>query len=138
MSKKKKTILLIEDDPDDRDIFIKAVQKIGNCITCNTAADGEEAILLLEHSRVNRPDVIFLDLNIPKLHGSTLLLWLKHKKGLNHIPVVIYSMSKDPKEIKRAFRLGAFDYIVKPNYFDQIVEVIRSSVSIGPATANYV
>ena len=87
-------ILVVDDDPDDIELFLEAVGEVDNTIECMTAENGEEALRLLKSKTSQRPDFIFLDLNMPRLNGKQLLAYLKNKTAFSDIPVSILTTSK--------------------------------------------
>jgi len=108
------TILIVDDDPDDQLQLIEAFREIDPDVVCCTAMNGQEGLKLLEFTTpALLPSLIFLDLNMPRVNGQRFLFELKSDDHLKAIPVVIYSTSSNPKDIKDLMRLGAFDYITK-------------------------
>ena len=122
---KNNPILLIEDNPVDVDLTIRAFKsrKLTNPI--EIARDGEEAIKCIEKwdGGEEVPVVILLDLNLPKIDGLEVLKIFKNHKIYETIPIVILTTSSDSNDIKRAYKLGANSYIIKPVNFDKFVEV---------------
>jgi CheY-like chemotaxis protein len=123
-------ILLVEDNEGDvgliEEVFEEA--KIRNNI--HVAEDGEEAVLYLrgegKFSGSPRPDIILLDLNLPKKDGREVLKEIKEDDNLKNIPVVILTTSNAEKDILRAYDLHANAYITKPLDFDQFIKVVGS------------
>jgi CheY-like chemotaxis protein len=123
-------ILLVEDNEGDvgliEEVFEEA--KIRNNI--HVAEDGEEAVLYLrgegKFSGSPRPDIILLDLNLPKKDGREVLKEIKEDNNLKNIPVVILTTSNAEKDILRAYGLHANAYITKPLDFDQFIKVVGS------------
>jgi len=123
-------ILLVEDNEGDvgliEEVFEEA--KIRNNI--HVAEDGEEAILFLhgegKFSGSPRPDIILLDLNLPKKDGREVLKEIKEDNNLKNIPVVILTTSNAEKDILRAYDLHANAYITKPLDFDQFIKAVGS------------
>jgi CheY-like chemotaxis protein len=113
-------ILLIDDDEDDREIFLEAVKVINPSIRCNVANSGTEAFSLLSNCP-SLPRYIFLDMNMPGMDGRACLRQLKKDLRYKDINVVIYSTTKDKEEINVFRYLGA-DYIHKADSFDQLLE----------------
>src|SRR5436305_15159844 len=101
-----KTLLIIDDDPDDIQFFCEAVAEINEAFHCFSAANGEEALQLLKAAIVE-PDFIFLDLNMPRMNGMQLLARLKKDHLFSKIPVTIYSTSKIKTDVEDSLRLGA-------------------------------
>jgi CheY-like chemotaxis protein len=113
------TILLVDDDEEDRQIFMDALDEIDPGISCITAGDGRAALRLLEEQPV-LPDIIFLDLNMQGMDGWQFLGEKRKNSRFEAIPVVIYSTSSHVKDIKETKELGAAGFITKPVLFDDI------------------
>ena len=111
-------ILLVEDNPGDADLVLEVLEnsKIRN--TVSVAGDGEEAMAFLhrtgKHSSAARPDLILLDLNLPKKDGREVLTEIKADDDLKQIPVVIMTTSQAEEDILRSYNLHANCYITKP------------------------
>jgi CheY-like chemotaxis protein len=122
-------VLLVEDDPGDELITREAFEdnKIGN--TLHVAHDGLEALDFLyqrgEHVDKPRPDLILLDLNLPKYDGRQVLEKIKGDPELRAIPVVILTTSSAEEDILRSYKLFANAYVTKPVDLDQFMSVIR-------------
>lgn len=115
------TILIVDDDVDDQELLQEAIQSVDNTVRCLSAWNGEEALRLLQAANSHLPDLIFLDLNMPRMNGKTFLAKIKQSDGLSHIPVVIYSTSKLEEDIEQTRQLGAARFITKPDSFEGIV-----------------
>ena len=96
--------------------------------TVNFANNGEEALGILE-DKTNYPDLILLDLNMPKLNGKEFLLILKTNKYLKHIPIVILTTSGNQKDIDECYMIGIAGYILKPLKYDDYVTKIKNVLS---------
>ena len=122
-------VLLVEDDPADELITREAFQdnKIGN--TLYVVHDGQEALDFLfrrgQYADAVRPDLILLDLNLPKYDGREVLQVVKNDEGLASIPVVVLTTSSAEEDILRSYRLHANAYVTKPVDLDQFVAAIR-------------
>jgi CheY-like chemotaxis protein len=122
-------VLLIEDDPGDILITREAFEhhKIRN--TLHVARDGQEGLDYLyqrgDHQDVARPDLILLDLNLPKYDGRQLLEEIKSDPELCHIPLVVLTTSAAEEDILRSYRLHANAYVTKPVGFDEFMNAIR-------------
>ncbi len=122
-------VLLVEDDPADELITREAFQdnKIGN--TLYVVRDGQEALDFLfrrgQYQDAVRPDLILLDLNLPKYDGREVLQVIKNDEGLASIPVVVLTTSSAEEDILRSYRLHANAYVTKPVDLDQFVAAIR-------------
>jgi CheY-like chemotaxis protein len=117
-------ILLIDDDIDDRKYFAEAVTEIDADIECVTAKDGEQALKLLNDSAFSAPDYIFLDLRMPKINGKQFLVHIKSDERLRHIPVIVYTTSREVQESEEMQQLGAIRFISKPTDTEEIYYVV--------------
>jgi chemotaxis family two-component system response regulator Rcp1 len=123
-------ILLVEDNPGDARLTREALatSKIHNNL--HHARDGEEAIRFLKRegtfAEAPRPDLILLDLNLPKRDGREVLDDIKKDPQLMHVPVVILTTSQAEEDILRAYRLHANCFISKPVDLEQFIKVVRS------------
>ena len=108
------TILLVEDDEDDRKLFVEATKEVDSTIVCNTASDGMEALAYLQDGRNEVPDFIFLDLRMPGLSGEECLIEIKKDQRMASVPVIVYTTSRDVQESKRLKLLGAAHFASKP------------------------
>lgn len=122
-------ILLVEDDPGDVLITKEALEhsKVSN--TLHTAANGEEALAFLrregEYADAVVPDLILLDLNLPRLDGREVLAQIKEDPVLRRIPVVVLTTSQAEEDVLRSYDLHANAYVTKPVDFAQFVNVVR-------------
>lgn len=127
-----KAILLVEDNPDDVELTVRALeqQKIANPLV--VARDGVEALdYLLGRGKYSGPEtpvlptVILLDIKLPKLDGLEVLRQIRGNERTRLLPVVILTSSKEEKDLINGYRLGANSYIRKPVDFDQFNEAIK-------------
>lgn len=122
-------ILLVEDDPGDELMTREAFEdnKIGN--TLHVAHDGQEALDFLyqqgDHADAPQPDLILLDLNLPRYDGRQVLERIKADPQLAHIPVVVLTTSAAEEDILRSYKLHANAYVTKPVDLDQFVAAIK-------------
>ncbi|MEU6356079.1 response regulator [Streptomyces sp. NPDC047072] len=122
-------VLLVEDDPGDELMTREAFEdnRIGN--TLHVVRDGEEALDFLyrrgEHTGAPRPDLILLDLNLPKYDGRQVLEKIKSDPELSHIPVVVLTTSAAEEDILRSYKLHANAYVTKPVDLDQFIAAVR-------------
>ncbi|HMJ71605.1 MAG TPA: response regulator [Cyclobacteriaceae bacterium] len=116
-------ILLADDDDDDRLLFTDVLSEFSRDSKLTFAYNGEHLMNLLYKGE--RPDVLFLDLNMPLKNGMECLDEIRADKNLKSIPVVIFSTSSHPGTINRMYEIGAHLYIRKPNDFDSLRRVIR-------------
>jgi CheY-like chemotaxis protein len=126
---KKRTFFIVDDDIDDQDLFIEAVSEVDKSIECMSASNCEEALEMLRNRRIGLPDMIFLDLNMPRLNGKQCLAELKKESHLRDIPVIIYSTSSEKRDIDETTRLGAAHFLTKPNKFEELCKAISYVVS---------
>lgn len=108
-------VLLAEDDKDDRDDFIEAFEGLKIQTDIETVKDGEELLNYLNESGAIMPDLLFLDLNMPKKSGLECLIQIKQIDRLKNLTVVIYSTSSSDKDIEDTFLNGANIYLKKPS-----------------------
>lgn len=120
---------IVDDDPDDQELFIEALQGIDKTCKCITAFDGEEALQKLLRGMLHLPDFIFLDLNMPKMNGKLCLSAIKNNKDIRHIPVIIYSTSSEKRDILETTSLGAAFFLQKPNRFDELCLSLTNIIS---------
>jgi CheY-like chemotaxis protein len=122
-------VLLVEDDPGDTLMIKEAFEdnKVRNRLS--TVADGVEALAFLrrqgEFSDAPRPDLILLDLNLPRKDGREVLEEIKDDPELRTIPVVVLTTSEAEEDILRSYSLHANAYVTKPVDFDRFIEVVR-------------
>ncbi len=122
-------ILLVEDNPDDVDITVEALKdaKVRNRLY--VVPDGVEALQFLrregKYTNAPRPDLILLDLNLPRKDGREVLAEIKSDENLIVIPVVVLTTSEAEEDILRSYRLHVNAYITKPVGFEQFVEIVR-------------
>ena len=122
-------ILLVEDNPGDVRLTREAFREGGKDVRLTVAGDGEEALAILHGARTQsaaRPDLILLDLNLPRLSGRELLAEIKGDPELRRIPVLVLSSSRREQDVLASYDLHANCCIAKPVDFEQFLEVVRS------------
>ena len=112
--KENMVIFIVDDDEDDKKLFIESAKEINSSITFITASDGQEALRLLKDERNKPPDYIFLDLRMPRVGGKKCLEEIRGDKRLHDIPVFIYTTSTDVKDSVEFKEMGAVHFISKP------------------------
>ena len=123
-------ILLVEDSPSDIALTIEALQagKVANKLS--VVEDGVEAMAYLKcqgkYKNATKPDLIMLDLNLPRKDGREVLENLKDDPALKTIPVIVLTTSSSDKDILRSYELSANCYITKPVNFQRFIEVVKS------------
>jgi two-component system, response regulator len=132
MLKDQVEILLVEDDPDDLDLTMRALNDANVCNLIQVARDGEEALDFLfcrgPHSERDpscHPRLVLLDLKLPKLDGLEVLEQIKRDPRTQAVPVVILTSSKQEQDLVEGYQLGANSYIQKPVDFDQFQATIK-------------
>lgn len=123
-------ILLVEDSPGDVRLTREALKESKVVVNLNEVGDGEEAIAYLRRegrfAGVQPPDLILLDLNLPRMDGREVLKVIKGDDVLRKIPVVVLTVSNAEKDILQAYDLNANCYITKPIDLEQFINVVRS------------
>jgi len=123
-------ILLVEDNPGDVRLTLEALREAKVCNRIHTVYDGIEALAFLNREgnyvNVPFPDLILLDLNLPKKDGREVLTSIKAEEKFKRIPVVVLTTSKSEEDIVRSYELQASCYVTKPVDLDQFLEVVKS------------
>ena len=124
-------ILLVEDNPNDVELILHVFQWCNLGDKIHVAWDGEEALDYLfgkgsnDKKPAGRPKVILLDLKLPKVDGLDVLKKIKGENATRSIPVVVFTSSREERDIVESYNLGVNSYIVKPVQFDQFANIIR-------------
>ena len=123
-------ILLVEDNPGDVRLTLEALKENKILNRFHVATDGVEAMAFLhkegEYADAQRPDLILLDLNLPKKDGREVLAEIKNDEELRRIPVVILTTSKAEEDIAKTYDLHANCYVTKPVDLDQFIQVVKA------------
>lgn len=119
---------LIDDDVDDQEIFLSIVNRISPSVQCITAMNGQEALQILTTENI-KPDLIFLDLNMPLMNGKQFLKACNVLDGCREIPVIILTTSSDKRTMEETMRLGARDYITKPDKYSVWGKIIEEKIN---------
>jgi CheY-like chemotaxis protein len=125
---KYQTILYIDDDEDDQEIFLSALNMVSPGLNLKSSYNAREALQKLQSKEIS-PEVIFLDLNMPVMSGQQFLAEIKSSKDLMNIPVILLSTSSQTSTIETMKVLGADGFITKPGNFDQLVQILKSLIS---------
>ena len=127
---KTQNILLVEDNPADILLTMEAFKEGAIPHELNAVNDGVEAVSYLKrtgkYADAVRPDIILLDINLPKKNGFEVLAEIKHDPDLKHIPVIVLSTSGSKHDIRKAYELHANCYLMKPVELEDFFSVIRS------------
>lgn len=124
----KKVILLVDDDLDDQELFGEAMSIVDSEAHCHFASDGEEGLRMLEHTGLDC-DLIFLDLNMPKMNGKQFLAEIKKNSAYRNIPVVIFSTSLREKDGIETAEMGAAHFLTKPSSFGELCKQLETVLS---------
>jgi two-component system response regulator len=123
-------VLLVEDNPGDAQLTRIALEESKISIHLNVVEDGVEAMAFLrkqdKYVKAAHPDIVLLDLNLPRKDGREVLAEIKGDENLKRIPVVVLTTSQAEEDILKAYNLCANCYITKPVDFDQFVKIVQS------------
>ena len=125
MTEAPRLILLVEDDPDHELLTIRALKKSNIANEVRVARDGEEALNLLFGENSIRPQVVLLDLKLPKVDGLEVLRRLRESDATRMLPVVVLTSSDEERDVVRSYQLGVNSYIRKPVNFNDFAEATR-------------
>lgn len=123
-------LLLADDDLDDCDFFQEAMDELPYECNLSIVHNGVELMNLLTSENSELPNLIFLDLNMPRKSGMECIREIKASDKLSHIPIIIYSTSLDPSVVNELYEIGALHYIQKPAEFACIKKVIEKVLKI--------
>ena len=133
MTQRQIEILLVEDNPDDVELTLHALQRENLANNIHVARDGEEALEFLfcsghyeSRSSDQQPRLVLLDLKLPKVDGMEVLRRLKADPRTKTIPVVILTSSREERDLVNSYNLGVNSYIQKPVDFDQFREIVKN------------
>jgi len=123
-------ILLVDDNPADAGLTCEVLATSERQANIQTVSDGEEALAFLhrtgKYTDATRPDLLILDLNLPRKDGRAVLAEVKADPELNEIPVVVFTTSRSGRDIDRCYELGANSYMTKPGNLAQFFSAVRS------------
>ncbi|HEX5305040.1 MAG TPA: response regulator [Dyella sp.] len=124
------TILVAEDDADDRVLLADAFADSGVVVSLDFVTDGVELMERLARrdadANLGLPDLVLLDLNMPRMDGREALRAIREHERLRHLPVIILTTSNAELDIRVSYQLGANSYVTKPRRFDELTAVLRS------------
>lgn len=121
---KTKRFLLVDDDMDDAMVFGEVLAEVDPGIGFQTAPNGQEALEQLLQPGAPLPDLIFMDLNMPRMDGKQCLFEIKNNAQLQHIPVMMYTTSSHSADIEQSMQLGAICFITKPSDFKELKTIL--------------
>jgi CheY-like chemotaxis protein len=129
----RKTVLHVEDDPNDVLLFQHACQKAGVPLEVQEVGDGDEALAYLrgtdrfgDRLQYPFPRVVLLDLKMPRVNGFEVLTWMRGDEKLRRLPVIVLTSSNHDEDLKRAYAAGANSYLVKPLDFNSLVTLAKA------------
>jgi len=123
-------IILADDDPDDRLLFAEAIDELPVFVNLLTFNNGDELMDWLNNRKNNLPDVLFLDLNMPRKNGFSALGEIKRNTNLQDLPVFIFSTASNREKIKQVFKDAAHHYIRKPIQFSDLKTLLYKSLKL--------
>ncbi len=121
----KKIFLLADDDGDDTELFREALEAIDPLIVCYCVTDGKQVLEILGNKEFEKPQIIFLDINMPGMNGWECLTELKKNEPYKDIPVIMYSTSSHQSEANIAMDLGALCFFTKPSDFVELKDILK-------------
>lgn len=117
-------ILLVEDNPDDVELTVRAFHKNNLLNKIDVVRDGVEAIKYLEET-TDLPAVVLLDLNLPKVNGLEVLRFIRGNEATKLLPVVILTSSREERDLVESYKLGANSFVRKPVDFDHFMSAVK-------------
>lgn len=132
-SRKRTVVIIAEDDPDDRLLIKDALKQACNTVDVHFVQDGAEMLDYLHHrgkykeiGSAPQPELVLLDLNMPKKGGLEVLQEIKGDTALRTIPVVVLTTSRSPEHVSRSYELGGNGFITKPESYTELVEIMKT------------
>jgi CheY-like chemotaxis protein len=116
-------IILAEDDIDDQNIFQIALEEVDSTIQTQFVSNGKELLTLLQN---NKPDLLFLDLDMPYKNGLECLIEMRNDPQLEKIPVIVFSSTTKPSNIQTAYEMGAHLFFIKPPIYSDYLSSIKA------------
>ncbi len=131
-------VFIVDDDEDDRQFLMEVIAQINPRTIFKQFNNGQDALHALEAAEASLPDIIFLDLNMPRLNGRQCLQQLKENKRTSDIPVVIYTTGKKEDDMEEAQKSGSIHYIIKPTCRKDLkkeIEFVLAEILNGSVTS---
>jgi CheY-like chemotaxis protein len=122
-------VLFVDDDSEESYLFNEALEHSGLKIQLSKAKDGNELLNYLATHEM--PDLVLIDINMPYMNGVEALYEIRNIPAYNNLPLVIYSTSSSQQEVDKCFQYGANLFVVKPDNFDSMVEVVNHICSMN-------
>lgn len=139
-----RTVLVVEDDPNDALFVERAFQKAGRPNAVRVAGDVAGAIAYVsglerfsDRAKNPFPSIVLLDLKLPGKGGFDFLQWFRSRAEFRHVPVLVFTSSRQKEDMTRACELGATAYLVKPSGSDELQELVESIVSFWLTFATF-
>jgi len=123
------SILLIDDDVDDQEIFLEALNEVYPNVHCHCESDSEVAISHLALKQIMKPDMLFIDMNMPKVNGKEFLKKIKSIDSLKGVPVIMFSTFFGESDLKEIRDNGAVHHMVKSTNFKDLYKSLQSILS---------
>lgn len=117
------TLLLVDDDVDETELLTEGIHSVDHTIKCHVTNNGAEALNILQ--TIPAPDLIFVDINMPKMNGWEYLRHLQNHALYKEIPVIIYSTSSYQKDLEYATENGAWGFLTKPDDFEKLKAILH-------------
>ena len=118
------SIFIVDDDPDDQELVQEALDMAGFEWASRVFSDGEDLLGHLQGGDL--PDLILLDLNMPRVDGRTALKIIKEDERLRHIPIVVLTTSRNDDDVRSCYQLGANSFITKPQRFEDLLHCVKT------------
>jgi len=125
-------ILVVEDEPTDLMLLQRAFTRTGTRSQIRSVADGDLAVAYLagdgvyaDRTQHPLPNLMLLDLKLPRRSGFEVLAWVRHNDQLGSLPTIMLTSSREPSDVDKAYALGANSYVAKPGSFDELVELVQ-------------
>lgn len=122
-------VLIIDDDPDDRELLIEAIKEFDPGTICNEATGSLDALKILTADQMIVPDYIFLDLNMPLMNGKECLAEIMKIPGIEESKVIIYTTSQREDDARELLNMGAEFFLIKPSVFSELKMAIQYILS---------
>ena len=127
---KPREILLIDDNPADAELVRICLVSGPNVVNLHVAEDGAEALRFLqregEHANAPRPDLVLLDLSLPRIDGRKILQMIRNTADLHRLPVVVFTSSENPVDVAASYDLGASCFVTKPITLNELERVVHA------------
>lgn len=119
-------VLLVEDNADDEALTVRALRKLDPTCVVDVARDGQQAVDYLNANDAPRPDLILLDLKLPKLNGIEVLRVARANGTMKTVPTVMLTSSDEPSDLMGSYEAGASGFVRKPVGYEEYVDVVRA------------